>query len=139
MADDALERRNRINQLMDFYGELLTDRQRQFIELHVAEDHSFGEIAEMHKVSRQAVHDSVKHGEQALEEYEAKLNLLTRLAPSGDQETQAAPESAGFSADAAVVEDLKSISQELKAGGGIVYNADEIARKLDTVIARLSN
>ena len=66
----------RVGLLLDLYGALLTERQRSFVQLHFNEDHSFGEIAREHSVSRQAVHDAVKHAENALESYESKLHLL---------------------------------------------------------------
>src|SRR5690606_7734233 len=77
-GDEALGRIVRIGLLIDLYGGLLTDRQRTFIQAHYEEDLSFGEIARTHGVSRQAVHDAVKHAEAALDEYESKLRLLER-------------------------------------------------------------
>ncbi len=44
--------------LFDFYGELLTEHQRNIYEEVVFEDCSLGEVAERHKVSRQSVHRS---------------------------------------------------------------------------------
>jgi len=64
--------------LYDFYGQLLTARQRQLFELYYDHDLSLGEIAEEFKVSRQAVHDLLKRAEKILEEYEAKLGLVTK-------------------------------------------------------------
>jgi len=64
--------------LLDVYGELLTDRQRQFMRLHFEEDLSFSEIARNFKISRQAVYDSVKHAMVALQHFENTLNLVQR-------------------------------------------------------------
>ena len=64
--------------LLDVYGELLTDRQRQFMRLHFEEDLSFSEIARNFEISRQAVYDSVKHAIQALQNFERALNLVQR-------------------------------------------------------------
>ena len=52
--------------LLDFYGELLTEKQRDMIELYYDEDLSLGEIAETAKITRQGVRDSIKRGEQQL-------------------------------------------------------------------------
>ncbi len=76
-----MPRHVRIGLLLDLYGNLLTDRQREFVRLHYDEDQSFGEIAQGKGVSRQAVHDAVKHAEKSLEQYERKLRLLERGIP----------------------------------------------------------
>ena len=65
--------------LLDFYGQLLTDRMRSILELHFAEDMSLAEIAEQENISRQAVHDAITRGRRALEGYEAKLGLIQRF------------------------------------------------------------
>ncbi len=62
--------------MLDAYGELLTEKQRDFLRRYYEEDFSFGEIAREANVSRQAVFDSVKHGEAALENYEQVLGLV---------------------------------------------------------------
>lgn len=61
--------------LYDFYGALLTDRQRQIIEMYHVEDWSLGEIAEQLKISRQAVHDQLRRAGEQLEQYESALQL----------------------------------------------------------------
>ena len=61
--------------LFDFYGSLLTDKQRQIMELRYEDDLSLAEIAEQLAVSRQAVHDAIQRTTQQLYEYEAKLGL----------------------------------------------------------------
>jgi hypothetical protein len=67
-----------INLLYDFYGPLLTDRQQRLLELYHEQDLSLGEIAEDLGISRQAVHDTLKRSEEALERFERKLGLATR-------------------------------------------------------------
>lgn len=64
--------------LLDFYGTLLTERQRYCIELHHEDDMSLGEIAEELGVSRQAVYDNLNRGKQLLETYETKLHLVAQ-------------------------------------------------------------
>ena len=61
--------------LFDFYGPLLTEKQREVYDFAVGEDMSLGEIAETTGVSRQAVHDMVRRTDRILEEYERKLGL----------------------------------------------------------------
>jgi len=65
----------RISILYDFYAKLLTDRQREMLELHNFDDWSLSEIAQHYKVSRQAVHDNLRRAEEQLEYYEAVLQL----------------------------------------------------------------
>jgi len=64
--------------LYDFYGQLLTDKQREFIDLYYGNDYSLGEIAEKYGVSRQAVHDTLKRTENMLQNYESKLQLVNK-------------------------------------------------------------
>lgn len=64
-----------INQLLDFYGVLLTERQQSICESYFREDLSLQEIAEISGVSRSAVHDTVKRCEKELQAYEDKLHL----------------------------------------------------------------
>ena len=65
--------------LFDFYGELLTERQREVYRKYHAEDYSLGEIAEEYEVSRQAVYDLLKRCDKQLEGYEERLQLLSRF------------------------------------------------------------
>lgn len=65
--------------LFDFYGELLTERQRNIFREVVFEDCSLGEVAEAHGISRQGVHDMVRRSEKALRRYEEKLGLVGKF------------------------------------------------------------
>ena len=65
--------------LFDLYGELLTERQREFFGLYYNENLTLSEIAENSGVSRQAVRDLVSKSEAALEDIERKTNLLARF------------------------------------------------------------
>jgi predicted DNA-binding protein YlxM (UPF0122 family) len=66
----------RVGDLYDFYGALLTERQRELVELHYADDWSLTEIAEHLGISRQAVHDHLRRAEEQLEAYERTLGLV---------------------------------------------------------------
>lgn len=68
----------RMNILFSYYQTLLTKKQQQMLALYYEEDYSLAEIAEHYDVSRQAVHDTIKRSEKALEQYEANLGLLKR-------------------------------------------------------------
>ena len=69
----------RIAILMDTYGNLLTDKQRDFMELYYYEDLSLSEIAEHEKITRQGVYDSIKRAEQTLSDLEQKLGIVEKL------------------------------------------------------------
>jgi len=65
--------------LYDFYGELLTEHQKQIYEEAVYEDFSLSEIAEKHGITRQGVHDLIRRCDKLLDEYERKLHLVDRF------------------------------------------------------------
>lgn len=73
-----------ISLLYDFYGQLLTERQKQVMQLYHEENYSLAEIAEEFSISRQGVHDALKNAERALSEYEEKLGLVRRFEESGN-------------------------------------------------------
>ena len=66
--------------LLDFYGPVLTEKQRVILTEYYDEDLSLAEIAENLGITRQGVRDSIKHGEAALDELEAKLGNARRHA-----------------------------------------------------------
>ncbi|MFD1672824.1 putative DNA-binding protein [Agrilactobacillus yilanensis] len=70
-----LAKNNRINELFDFYGSLLTTKQHDYIQFYYRDDYSLGEIAETFSVSRQAVYDNIHRTEAILNDYEKKLKL----------------------------------------------------------------
>ncbi|MCL2812878.1 MAG: hypothetical protein FWD25_13450 [Clostridia bacterium] len=73
-----MEKRIETGWLLDFYGPLLTGRQREMLRLYCEEDLSLAEIAGQEGVSRQAVHDAVRRGDAQLRAYEDQLGLLRR-------------------------------------------------------------
>ena len=64
--------------LFDFYGDLLTENQREYYDLHYNNDLSLFEIAEMSGTTRQAVWDIVRRAEQSLREIETKTGLVEK-------------------------------------------------------------
>ena len=64
--------------LFDFYGDLLTEKQREYYDLHFNADLSLQEIAEQSGVSRQAVWDIIRRAEQSLVDIEDKTGLVAR-------------------------------------------------------------
>ncbi|MBS3948067.1 MAG: YlxM family DNA-binding protein [Dethiobacter sp.] len=75
-----LEDTTRANLLYDFYGNLLTAKQREVFELYFQHDLSLGEIAEGSGISRQGVHDLARRAVRTLKRAEARLGLVARFA-----------------------------------------------------------
>ncbi|MBR3309376.1 MAG: YlxM family DNA-binding protein [Lachnospiraceae bacterium] len=65
--------------LYDFYGDLLTEHQKDIYEGYVLENLSLAELAESSGISRQGVHDLIKRVENALQDYEKKLHLVEKF------------------------------------------------------------
>lgn len=65
--------------LNDFYGVLITPRQREVMEFYHDDNLSLTEISEELNISRQAVYDTLKSAGKALEDYESKLGLLDKF------------------------------------------------------------
>jgi len=77
-VDDYMEDRVRISILMDYYKELLTEKQKDIMELYFNEDLSLAEISEITNTSRQAIYDIIKRCNKILDDYEDKLNLFQK-------------------------------------------------------------
>ncbi len=72
---EILEKLDKINYLYDIYGELLSEKQREVLEMYYLDDYSLGEIAGHYQVSRQAIHDMLKRAVEYLEHLEENLKL----------------------------------------------------------------
>jgi len=114
MADKTHE----LTMLLDFYGELLTDRQRDCFAMHYNEDLSLSEIAELRGVSRQAVWDLIVKAEASLRDVEAKTGLLARF----NRQRQVMDEMSGE------LEELKAIS-----GGRSLELVESLSAKLESI------
>lgn len=112
MTDETVYR----TMLFDFYGELLTDKQREYFDLHYNEDYSLSEIAEMTGISRQGVWDIIKRAEELLRKTEEKTGLIRRF-----QETQS------------VIGEIESAMETLVSmlEGREKILAEELAQKLE--------
>lgn len=65
--------------MLEIYGRLLTEKQRRFMEFYYWDDLSLGEISQNEGVTRQAVRDGIKRGEQLLRDFEKKLGLAEKI------------------------------------------------------------
>jgi len=73
-----MEKNIKISCLLSFYGDFLTDKQLELMQLHYDDDLSLAEIAGRKGITRQGVHDALRRGEQVLENYESRLRLFER-------------------------------------------------------------
>ena len=98
--------------LYDFYGELLTDHQKEVYEQFVLEDLSLGEIAREEGISRQGVHDLVKRCSQG---YEEKLHLVEKFVSVREKVKQIDELLDGYEKENAeeLVADIRKISDEI--------------------------
>lgn len=69
----------KVGVLMDFYGQLLTEKQYYALDMYYNQDLSLAEIADENSISRQGARDFIKRGEKQLNEYEKKLGLVKRF------------------------------------------------------------
>lgn len=66
----------KLSMLLEIYKDLITEKQREVLNLYYNEDLSLSEIAESFNISRQAVRDNIKNGERNLLNFEEKIGML---------------------------------------------------------------
>ena len=97
--------------LLDIYGALLTDRQRDVLDLYYNDDLSLSEIADEIGISRQGVRELIKKAEDELLFFEEKLGLAARFRQAGEQ-----------------AERLLGMLRERDADGEIMEAAENLAK-----------
>lgn len=107
--------------LLDFYGELLTEKQRLCFDLHYNEDLSLAEIAEQCGISRQGVWDNIRRAEAALQDIEEKTGLVRRF-----EENRSALEK--------IREQIEALATMTKGEASAI--AAKAAAEIEAVIAR---
>ena len=112
MRSDALT----MTLLYDYYGELLTEKQRGLFDLDYNQAYSLSEIASAAGISRQGVHDTLARAEELLEGYERSLGCIAR-----DRRLQKALEAITQNAQA-----LSSIPEAAPQAGAILRAVREI-------------
>ncbi len=110
-----MERKVMQTYLYDFYGELLTEHQRDIYEEFVLDDLSLSEIAQEEGISRQGVHDLVKRCDRILQGYEDKLHLLERFLHTKEKVTRIRTLSRNYQdqKEALVMAEIQAISSEI--------------------------
>lgn len=123
-SDRGVAKNLEISFLLDFYGDMLTDKQRDVVELYYNDDLSLSEIAENEGITRQGVRDSIKRAEAQLLEMEERLGLAKRFREMRD----------GFEAIRAAAQDI----QEYNDRYGYSREIDERAKRILTLSDHLS-
>lgn len=106
----------RMTMLYDFYGELLTERQKEFFDLYYNEDLSLGEIAENTGISRQGVRDAIVRAESFMLDVEDKTGIIRRFQKMRES-----------------VDEIASAAKELKNINSLHYEDPRVDVLLDTV------
>ena len=91
-GDIVFEKNLNISLLLDFYGDILTERQNEMINMYYNEDCSLSEIAESFNISRQGVRSVLKKGEEILLDMENKLHLASRFIQMREKSSEIAIE-----------------------------------------------
>lgn len=114
-----------LSYLIDFYGDVLTEKQREVMEQYYNDDLSLAEIAENFGITRQGVRDSIKRGEAILLELEDKVGFARR-----HKEIQKRL--------ASLEEIARGVAYKNKSGLGTSEDVDEGMRQMLAVIGELA-
>ena len=112
------EKNLNISLLLDFYGDILSERQKDMLDFYYNDDLSLAEIAENYDISRQGVRSVLKKGENILINMEEKLHLAERFSSVQEKSSQIATE-------------LEKISLSI--------NNEEISSKIQSIITEIKD
>ena len=115
-----MDRTVHVNVLLDLYDELLSDRQRQVMDLYYKEDYSLNEISELLSISKQAISEHIKRAEGALKNFESTLKLsekTNRRKEDGEAIVASLEELRLFSLEARFHEIIDSIETRIDKEG----------------------
>ena len=115
----------RMTMLFDFYGELLTDRQKEFFDLYYNNDLSLAEIAENAGISRQGVRDAIVRAENQMQEIEDKTGLIRRFEQMRGH----------LNAIQAAVESIARSAAEIRTINYRQYESPRLAQLADSIAA----
>lgn len=103
--------------LLDCYGDLLTEKQKDIMQLYYYEDLSLSEIAENENITRQGVHDAIKRAEQYLTDFEEKVGFVRKMNQYRD-----------------IIADIKKCTDEYGVKYGYLKNISEYTDKILKII-----
>lgn len=109
-----MEKNVKISILLDIYGNLLTEKQYSLLDDYYNSDLSLSEIAENQNITRQAVRDNLKKGENNLLEYEEKLGIMEKNLKQEEKLNSALEKIKNKISDKEVLKLLKDIEEILK-------------------------
>lgn len=112
----------RVCLLLEYYGNMLTDRQREVIELYYNEDLSLQEISEHVFITRQGVRDLIVRGERVLFELEKKLEFMSNFGKAKD-----------------MIEQIQSDVLGIKNINDKRINSREISIQVNSVMSKLED
>lgn len=112
------EKNLNISLLLDFYGDILTERQNEMLNMYYNEDCSLAEIADSFSISRQGVRSVLKKSETVLIDMENKLQLASRFIKMREKSSEIASE-------------LQNINKNI--------NNDEISSKIHSLIEQIND
>ena len=110
------EKNLNISVLLDFYGDILTDRQKDMLDMYYNNDLSLAEIAQNFSISRQGVRSVLKKGETILIDMEEKLKLAERFSKMLEKSAE-------------IAEELEKINQNI--------NNNDISTRLLSIIKEI--
>ena len=99
--------------LLDFYGDVLTERRRDALDFYYNDDMSLSEIAEEMGISRQGVRDLIKKAEEELNFYEEKLGLAKKFADAHEHARRALELCEGEDVSDAVREEIRLLIESV--------------------------
>ena len=111
--------------LLDFYGEMLTEKQRSMVDYYYNEDLSLSEIAENEGITRQGVRDSIKRAEAQMLEMEERLGLSARFRRMNDD----AQEIYRLAEAIRAVSDYPGAPREVKEGSARIMALADMLQK----------
>lgn len=107
----------KISLLLDFYGDMLTEKQREVIDFYYNNDLSLSEIAENEGITRQGVRDSIKHAESQLLEMEERLGFAARFREVADG-----------------LETIRGAAEKIRDYNRHTFNASEIEENIGCIL-----
>lgn len=111
-----LQKTVEISVLYDFYNQMLTEKQRDIIDLYYNQDLSLGEIADEFNISRQAVYDMLKRTEKLLYQYEEKLGFIKLLETKNEK----------------ILKILDKVI-DLENGLNLSYSSEQLQKQIDEI------